>query len=49
MLLSIAGVAPLVISMVHVQVYATDVDNDGDVDVLGAASGADDIAWWENR
>ncbi|MEN8208965.1 MAG: T9SS type A sorting domain-containing protein [Candidatus Fermentibacteria bacterium] len=29
-------------------VYAADVDGDGDTDVLGAASTADDIAWWEN-
>ena len=29
-------------------VYAADVDGDGDMDVLGAASGANEIAWWEN-
>lgn len=29
-------------------VYAADIDNDGDLDVLGAANGADDITWWEN-
>jgi Secretion system C-terminal sorting domain/FG-GAP-like repeat len=29
-------------------VYATDIDNDGDADVLGAAYVADDITWWEN-
>ncbi len=29
-------------------VYAADVDNDGDIDVLGAAIFADDITWWEN-
>ena len=29
-------------------VCAADVDSDGDVDVLGAAYGADEIAWWEN-
>jgi flagellar hook assembly protein FlgD len=29
-------------------VYAADIDGDGDVDVLGAAITADDIAWWEN-
>ena len=29
-------------------VYATDVDGDGDIDVLGAAYIADDITWWEN-
>ncbi len=29
-------------------VYAADVDGDGDMDVLGAASGASDITWWEN-
>ena len=29
-------------------VYATDVDSDGDIDVLGAANFADDITWWEN-
>lgn len=29
-------------------VYATDVDADGDVDVLGAAYEADTITWWEN-
>ncbi|NQU06814.1 MAG: VCBS repeat-containing protein, partial [Calditrichaeota bacterium] len=28
-------------------VYATDVDGDGDMDVLGAAREADDITWWE--
>ena len=30
-------------------VYATDVDGDGDTDVLGAAHLADDITWWENQ
>ncbi len=29
-------------------VYAVDLDGDGDFDVLGAASGGDKIAWWEN-
>ncbi|MFC1704869.1 LamG-like jellyroll fold domain-containing protein, partial [Nanoarchaeota archaeon] len=29
-------------------VHAADLDGDGDVDVLGAAYGADVIAWWEN-
>jgi PKD repeat protein len=29
-------------------VYAADVDGDGDIDVLGAATDADDIIWWEN-
>ena len=29
-------------------VYATDVDGDGDVDVLGTATKADAITWWEN-
>jgi PKD domain-containing protein/VCBS repeat protein len=29
-------------------VYAADVDSDGDTDILGAASDADDITWWEN-
>ncbi len=29
-------------------VYATDVDDDGDIDVLGAARNDDDITWWEN-
>jgi hypothetical protein len=29
-------------------VYATDVDGDGDMDILGAARLADDITWWEN-
>ena len=28
---------------------ALDVDGDGDQDVLGAALGADDVAWWENQ
>ena len=31
-----------------ISVYAADVDGDGDLDVLGAAYGADDISWWEN-
>ena len=30
-------------------VYAVDIDGDGDMDVLGAASGADEIAWYENN
>ena len=29
-------------------VYAADVDGDGNLDVLGAASEADEIAWWKN-
>jgi hypothetical protein len=29
-------------------VHAVDIDDDGDVDVLGAANIADDITWWEN-
>jgi hypothetical protein len=29
-------------------VYALDLDDDNDVDVLGAAKVADDITWWEN-
>ena len=29
-------------------VYAADIDGDGDVDILGAASNAGAIAWWEN-
>ena len=29
-------------------VFSADIDGDGDMDVLGAAYDADDIAWWEN-
>ena len=29
-------------------VYATDIDLDGDVDVLGSARRADTVTWWEN-
>ncbi|RED45517.1 putative secreted protein (Por secretion system target) [Winogradskyella eximia] len=29
-------------------VYAIDIDNDGDIDVLSASSGDDKIAWYEN-
>ena len=29
-------------------VYATDMDGDGDVDIIGSAYGARDIAWWIN-
>ncbi len=29
-------------------VSAADMDSDGDIDVLGAAEGADEITWWEN-
>jgi len=29
-------------------VYASDVDGDGDSDVLGAAGSSDEVAWWEN-
>jgi hypothetical protein len=32
-----------------VSVYATDMDGDGDIDVLGTAYRADDITWWENN
>lgn len=30
-------------------VYAADLDGDGDLDVLGADSSDNDIAWWENN
>lgn len=30
-------------------VYAADIDNDGDQDVLGAAGDGDEIAWWSNN
>ncbi len=29
-------------------VSAADVEGDGDLDVLGAAEGADEVTWWEN-
>jgi hypothetical protein len=29
-------------------VYPVDMDGDGDIDVLGSAATADDVAWWEN-
>ena len=29
-------------------VYATDMDGDGDVDIVGAAHNHDYISWWEN-
>ena len=29
-------------------IYASDLDGDGDMDILGAAQVADDITWWEN-
>jgi len=29
-------------------VYTADMDSDGDIDVLGAASSGDEITWWEN-
>lgn len=29
-------------------VYAEDIDNDGDQDIIGGAAGADKIFWWEN-
>jgi uncharacterized repeat protein (TIGR01451 family) len=31
------------------RVAAADLDGDGDLDLLGAAYGVDDIAWWENE
>ncbi len=30
------------------EVFATDMDADGDIDVLGAAAELDEIAWWRN-
>jgi len=30
-------------------VHATDLDNDGDMDILGAARYIHEIAWWENK
>ncbi|MGB0384846.1 MAG: FG-GAP repeat domain-containing protein [Ardenticatenaceae bacterium] len=32
-----------------ISVIAADIDRDGDLDIVGAASGAGDIAWWENQ
>jgi len=32
-----------------ISVYAVDIDEDGDMDVLGAANGADDITLWRNN
>lgn len=29
-------------------VYSADINGDGDMDIIGAASDADDITWWEN-
>lgn len=31
-----------------ISVYAADLDDDGDLDILGAALDDDEIAWWEN-
>ncbi len=31
-----------------ISVYATDMDGDGDVDILGAAHIGDEVSWWEN-
>ena len=31
-----------------VSVYASDVDGDGDIDILGAAEDHNEITWWEN-
>jgi len=31
-----------------ISVHATDIDGDGDIDVLGAGIFADAVAWWEN-
>ncbi len=30
-------------------VYSEDIDGDGDMDILGASSGFDEITWWENQ
>jgi len=30
------------------EVYSCDLDRDGDIDILGAASGANRISWWRN-
>ena len=30
-------------------VYAADIDDDGDLDVIGTSYNADDIYWWENN
>jgi len=29
-------------------IHAADIDSDGDIDVLGAATGGADVVWWEN-
>ena len=52
--MAIAGTVPFVAHTIEGaldgarSVYATDVDGDGDGDVLSAAFNADDITWWEN-
>jgi hypothetical protein len=41
-------VVDIVASSAH-RVHAADIDGDGDLDILGALWGMNDITWWENR
>ncbi|MGB0716290.1 MAG: FG-GAP repeat domain-containing protein [Phycisphaerae bacterium] len=44
----VTGPVPITANVNNMQFATTDIDNDGDLDFVGAASGANDVVWFVN-